>query len=234
MDKEFFVENRHYIVQKENEFFRIFLADKNGNPSIELALINYNDVVNKPYITYDMDNSFISLIKSFNNKYPVQFISYPEKLIITTDYNIYYLKKENNMFSIYNIVQKNIDRNNQIKNNSINNQLLNKLLLGKTISIGNYILSIDAFYSFLKGEASVDSVLDQFTRDSIIELIELYKKVFGESVPTVSDGGNGNVNAKVKVRRAGFANRIFMISLAGFTFGIISTLIFIIITKHIF
>ena len=143
MDKEFFVENRHYIVQKENNFFRIFLADKNGNPAIELALTNYNDVINKPYITYDMDNSFVSFIKSFNNKYPVQFISYPEKLIITTDYSIYYLKKENNMFSIYNIVQKKIDKKNEINNNSINNQLLNKLLLGQTISIGNYILSTD-------------------------------------------------------------------------------------------
>ena len=52
-------------------------------------------------------------------------------------------------------------------------------------------------------------------------------------VPTDNEGGSGNTNAKVKVKRAGFANYLFTMTLAGFTMGILFVLIVAII-KNLF
>ena len=54
-----------------------------------------------------------------------------------------------------------------------------------------------------------------------------------QNIAVTDEGGSGNTNAKVKVKRAGFANYLFTMTLAGFTMGIIFVLIVAII-KNIF
>lgn len=227
MDKEFIIDDKKYILNIKDNNVRIFLADNKGNPSIELNLTLYDDLNDKAYVTYDIKKSFITSLDYFNNQYPIHSFSYTKKLIITKDYNIYLLKKNNGLFSVYKVSTKDFE-NNDTGNNY--NQLLNELLLGKTINVGSYIMSSDSFYKFLTGEVSIDIIDDNDSKNIILSLINNYKRLFGNNISE----GTGAENAKIKVRKAGFINKLFMISLSCFTAGIVVTLIFVIIKKYLF
>lgn len=222
MNKEFRINNKRYIVNFENNEIRIYLADKFGNPSLELSLTPFSDL-KFDYVSYDIDKLFLTTINYFNQKYPIDKVSISEKLIITKDNNIYLLYKNNNFYSIDKVKLKDIydEKTNYYK------QLLNLLLNGKSITINNYILSPNYFYKLLNKEVDIDN---DDIKEEINQLINLYNKLFGE---VINSSDSGNTNAKVKVRKAGYISKLFIICLSFFTIGVIVALIIVIINKFI-
>lgn len=224
MSKEFFIGNKRYIIKNDNNDIRIYLADKFGNPSIELALTPFSDIMSKQYLTYDIDLSFKKLLNNFNKKYPIDKVSIPEKIITTKDHHLYLFYRKDNIYSIYNIKAKDIEEDNNY------NRLLHQLLNGKSINVGNYILSTDTFYKLLNKDIDINNINDDYTKEIINDLIILYENLFGK-INTSQDNGTGNVNSKVKVRKAGFASKLFIICLSFFSIGVIVALIIVIINK---
>lgn len=228
MNKEFKLNDRRFIVNFENNDIRIYLADKHGNPSLELSLTLFNDL-KQEYVSYDLDKTILNLINNFNQKYPVLKVSISEKLIITEDYNIYLLFKNNNLYSIrkiplYDILDEKI---NYYK------QLLYQLLNGNSVSIKDYILSSNYFYQLLNEDVIINDILDEEVKEVVIQLLNTYKKLFGEVITNKSEGGTGNENAKVKVKKAGYISKLFIICLSFFSIGVFVALMIVIINKFI-
>ena len=228
MNKEFKLNDRRFIVNFENNDIRIYLADKHGNPSLELSLTLFNDL-KQEYVSYDLDKTILNLINNFNQKYPVLKVSISEKLIITEDYNIYLLFKNNNLYSIrkiplYDILDEKI---NYYK------QLLYQLLNGNSVSVKDYILSSNYFYQLLNEDVIINDILDEEVKEVVIQLLNTYKKLFGEVITNKSEGGTGNENAKVKVKKAGYISKLFIICLSFFSIGVFVALMIVIINKFI-
>lgn len=230
MDREFRIGDKYFILKEQNNKVRIFLADKNRNPYVELALIPYEDLNEKNYLSYDIEPAFINTINSFNDMYPVESVSNAEKIIVTRDHDLYLLVKNNNRFGVYplgtNDVKSLYDGNNY-------NYLLNKLLQGEALNFDNYILSRETFYNILSNPKIIDSIIGENAKNMVYSLVELYKQIFGNQEKNVGDGGSSSENAKVKVRKAGFANKMFMICLSCFSFGVIIALIIVLLNRYV-
>ncbi len=231
MDREFRIGDKYFILKEKDNKVRIFLADKKGNPYFELALIPYDDLNTKAYLSYDINPTFIKSINSFNNTYPVESVAYLEKIIVTKDHKLYLLVKNNNRFGVYLIETNEVKDLNNCNNY---NYLLNKLLNGETVNIDNYILSRENFYNILSNPKIIDGIIGENAKNVVNSLVILYKKIFGVQEKNVTDGGSGSENSKVKVRKAGFANKMFMISLSCFSLGIVIALIIVLLNRYVF
>lgn len=124
------------------------------------------------------------------------------------------------------------DENNEHKRIQVTDEqykiLYNKLLNGQTINIGNINLSYDTIKEFSKDENLLNNIEDNRIKDVFINLIKLYKL----DQKNNEEIAGGSSNAKVKTKRAGFASRLFILSLAGFTTGIVVTFVFIMLKKY--
>ena len=111
-------------------------------------------------------------------------------------------------------------------------KLYNALYYGKSFNINNYNLN----YERLKGLAQDESILNELDnevlKDGLMKLIKIYKND-KRNYEEIS-GGSSNRNSNIKTKKAGFANNIFIMSLAGFTTGIVVTFIIIVIKKILF
>ena len=202
MSKEFFIGDSRYIINEDNNDFKIYPADKNGYPKQdEIALTPLSDLLSKE--AYETDFAFINAVINFNKNYPVFKVSIIDKLIITKDYKIYLFYKNNNKFGIY-----------KIKINDINNY--------------NEEYYKELLYKVLNNEISVNDIRDIRAREYITKLVSQYN----ENIVS-NEGGSSSENAKVKVRKSGFASKLLIICLSFFTIGVITVLVIVIINKFI-
>ena len=202
MSKEFFIGDSRYIINEDNNDFKIYPADKNGYPKQdEIALTPFSDLLSKE--AYGTDFAFINAVINFNKNYPVFKVSIIDKLIITKDYKIYLFYKNNNKFGIY-----------KIKINDINNY--------------NEEYYKELLYKVLNNEISVNDIRDIRAREYITKLVSQYN----ENIVS-NEGGSSSENAKVKVRKSGFASKLLIICLSFFTIGVITVLVIVIINKFI-
>lgn len=227
MDGDFYLDNnRHFIVQIVDRNVRIFIANKQGLPTIELSLIPYDVFNNKDYVRHGIDNSFINLVNNLNSNCPLFAISPQERILITSDFKILYVVK-NNGYSVYPV---NVKYDNKIYSDNKLKKIIDDLNLGYEVNIDGYTINKDGFYTCLNDPSVLNRISDEKVKKIYFKLVDFYNK----NNKTDLQGGSGSENAKVKIKRAGFANRLFMICLAAFSTGIIVAFIFIVINKYLF
>lgn len=226
MSGEFNLGEQHFIIQIVDSNIRIFTTNQYGMPDNEITIINYDDTNDKNYISYDMDDSLKNLINNLNKSYPLLCISLQENIVITKDYQIYKIIKQNG----YKIYRVPVQYNN-IGNKENNDLLLEKLDMGRSITKNGFVIEKESFDLCLRDETILNSISDLQLKNTYLELINSYK-----NRNTDKQGGSGDVDAKVKSKRrgSGFINNILVMSLAGFTTGVVFTLIFIIIRRYLF
>ena len=111
-------------------------------------------------------------------------------------------------------------------------ELYNRLLNGQNFNIKNFNLTYECLKELTQDESILNNIDNKIIKNVLIKLIEIYKndKRNYEEI----NAGSGNENAKVKTKKAGFANNIFIMALAGFTTGIVVTFVIIIFKKILF
>lgn len=237
------------IITKNHKLFHL---TKNIN--------QYNIVeVDIDYIKENIKNDYEKILDKLENGEPQQIGSYlidletikrcinnsnifksiPDeetKNTLTSIADLYRQKQNNKLSSFAQEANKqNIDNNTNNDNNQQKiteekyKTLYNKILNDQTFNIGNINLSYDIIKEYSKDESLLNNIEDNKIKEVFINLIKLYKinQKNNEEIP------GGSSNAKVKVKRAGFASRLLILSLAGFTTGIVVTFVFIILKKYL-
>lgn len=222
---------------------KLFLISKNNN--------KYN--VTEILVDYTIENeksTYSELLYKMSNGEQVNIDGYLIDLniiqkCVNNDSIINSIKNEKakeTLFGIVDVYKQQINNklsafaNNEVKSNSSNTDekysiLYNKLINGQTINIGNFILSYEILKQIVLDENIINQIHDQEIKDILLKLITIYKN--DKNNYEEITGGSSDSKAKVK-RRAGFANKMFMISLACFSFGIIVALIVVVLNKFVF
>ena len=211
MSGDFYLDNnRHFIVQKTDNDVSIFIANKDGLPTILLSPISYESFKSKDYVRYEFDTSFINIIDNINVNCPLLYIYPQEQLLITTDFKILYVVK-NNGYSVYPV---NVKYDTNIYNNEKYKNIIERLELGSDVNIDGYTINKNSFYMCLNDPSVLNKISDDKVKNIYYNLIDFYNK----NNKTDLQGGTGSENAKVLVKHSGFGNRIFVLCINKYLF----------------
>lgn len=229
---------KYFMIQVKDNKVRIFGVDSNGWPDTnkELSLYSYDDLKRNNYLLSDTDPRLIQRLNEFNEQDPLRYVNTAEKIAIDGNYRLFCF------FDYQGVIQfKQIEVNYQEVKNSANNvedkkdidykNIFEELDLHGMVKIANYDITKEGFDMCLRDP----SILNTVNMNS--ELRQIYQDMISahyQMQRTDNSGGNSGSKAKTKIKsggHGGYTINLFAISLAGFTLGIISSLIIILIQK---
>lgn len=223
----------NYIMNVKNNEIKIFKPSNNNPVGEDVVIYAINDLKNCDYMKFDLTKQRKMFIDMFF-KLPLKltYICFSESFAIDESNNIVYfiLNKEKNGYNLKIIKPTIIDKDIYELENKYR-EIFNLLGSDNDVEIDGIKISNEFFKKCIEDSTIIETLnYNEKLKNMYITLLTYYEKLYNTSYNEIKKEKklikNNNDN--------GFVNKLFIVSLAGFTFAILIIVIILIVKKSMF